>query len=389
MAAPEPAKGALAPSVASWTRPHTPGPLTAEQLASFFAEGYVIVRNLVPASAIAGAQAAVEGLVDGTASRLLAGGKIADGAPGADFPSRLVKLEEQFPGASVLMHKHGVLPAGIASLWSCDALASAAAQVLGPDADVDGHPVWNLRCKVPNCDQSTVPWHQDCAYLDPSARGTLQLTAWVPLVPATVGNGCMQVVRYSHRSGAEAAHECCVGGSWYIQISDGELGKLGAGDAADVVTCEVAPGDVLFLNNLVAHRSLPNTSDGVRWSLDLRWQRAGEPDGFYGIKPTIPLLRPRTPGFAPDWAAWAAGSHQHAALDTVKTAPAVVKAVAEETAPAAGDADPFDTVIGGPWMLRWPITHHNRHSRRFQADQASGKGGLVGWHAAASGGAFG
>ena len=74
------------------------------------------------------------------------------------------------------------------------------------------------------------------------------------------------------------------------------------------------------------------------------------------------------------------------ALAAVKHEPIVV-AAAEAEAPGA--ADPFDTVIGGPWMLRWPITHHNRHTRRFEADQAAGKGGLIGWHAQATGGAFG
>lgn len=194
---------ALCPAVAAWTRPHTPGPLTAEQLASFFADGYVIVRGLVPAAALDGARAAVAGLVDGAAARLQAAGRIADAAPDADFATRLVRLEEQFPGASVLLHKGGVLPPGIAALWAAPALAAVATQVLGADADIDGHPVWNLRCKVPACDQSTVPFHQDSAYLDPSARGTLQLTAWVPLVPATTHNGCMQVIRGSHARGVE------------------------------------------------------------------------------------------------------------------------------------------------------------------------------------------
>lgn len=387
-AVPEP--GDLAPHVAAWTQPHTQGPLSPEQLSQFFKEGYVVVRGIVPPAAIAGAVTAVEGLVDSCANKLVAAGKITDAAVKEPFPTRLVRIEEQFPGASVLMHKMGILPPGVAGLWSCDELSAVARQVLGQDADIDGHPVWNLRCKVPSVQddhQSTVPYHQDCAYLDPSSCGTLQLTAWVPLVPATTENGCMQVIRFSHRTGLEVKHECCVGGSWYIQCAEGSLEGIGAANPDDIITCEVAPGDVLFLNNLIVHRSLTNSSTGVRWSLDLRWQRAGEPDGFYGIKAPIPLIRPRQPGFKPDWAAWAAGSHQQAALAAVKDAPAVAEAAAAEA--PAGAADPFDTVIGGPWMLRWPITHHNRHSRRFEADNAAGGKGVVGWHAAAAGGAFG
>ncbi|CAF4738969.1 unnamed protein product, partial [Rotaria magnacalcarata] len=36
-----------------------------------------------------------------------------------------------------------------------------AQQLLG--RDIAGHPVWNLRTKVPNQEQATVPWHQDTA----------------------------------------------------------------------------------------------------------------------------------------------------------------------------------------------------------------------------------
>ena len=57
---------------------------------------------------------------------------------------------------------------------------------------LSGHPVWNLRTKTPNNEELTVPWHQDNAYLEPSALHALQPTAWVPLIDANVENGCMQ-----------------------------------------------------------------------------------------------------------------------------------------------------------------------------------------------------
>jgi hypothetical protein len=44
------------------------------------------------------------------------------------------------------MHKRGVLPPEVASLWSSETLLNIAKQILGPD--IAGHPVWNLRTKV-------------------------------------------------------------------------------------------------------------------------------------------------------------------------------------------------------------------------------------------------
>ena len=125
-----------------------------------------------------------------------------------------------------------------------------------------------------------MPFHSllhTCADLDEESWATLQVTAWVPLVNTNATNGCMQVVRGAHRSGGTATHACCAGGTWYTEVTPTELeATLGADMGRDVVTCEVPYGSVLLLNNLIPHRSLPNYSRGIRWSLDLRWQRADE-----------------------------------------------------------------------------------------------------------------
>lgn len=45
----------------------------------------------------------------------------------------------------------------------------------------------------------------------------------------------------------------------------------------DIVTCPVPYGGMLLLNNMIPHRSLPNMSKQIRWSLDL--------DGRHRITP--------------------------------------------------------------------------------------------------------
>jgi len=67
---------------------------------------------------------------------------------------------------------------------------------------------------------------------------------------------------------------------------------------------------VLFINNLIPHRSLDNVSDGVRWSLDLRWQDAALPNAFHGLKPSLVLSKHGDARYRPDWAAWAGDSRQ-------------------------------------------------------------------------------
>lgn len=53
-------------------------------------------------------------LVDDVAKELHAAGRIRDPCADADFFTRLTKIEAQFPSASVLLHKRGVLPPAVA-----------------------------------------------------------------------------------------------------------------------------------------------------------------------------------------------------------------------------------------------------------------------------------
>ena len=75
--------------------------------------------------------AAVRRTVDRVAQALHKAGKISDLCEGAGFFERLTLLERQFPSASVLVHKQGVLPPEIAALWTSPQLMSAARQFLG------------------------------------------------------------------------------------------------------------------------------------------------------------------------------------------------------------------------------------------------------------------
>ena len=209
------------------------------------------------------------------------------------------------------------------------------------------------------------------------------------------------MLAYGHRSGLEAKHECCVGGSWYISIADGELERLGCDMKRDAVLCEVQPGDVLFINNLIPHRSLTNVSNGIRWSLDLRWQLPDLPNGFYGIKPCLRLTDSTDPAYVPDWSAWANDDRQAKQLAAAMAMPEVATQItAEGTAAAAATSfptnqpqqqhqhvdDEFDSAIAGPWMGRWRMVNHNKHTERYALDRVNG--GST-WHGIATGGAFG
>lgn len=362
--------------VASWRTEYRPlGALTEAQHTQFFDQGWVIMHDVVPHDVLQAAVKSVEALVDEVAERLYAMGKITDLCKDSDFHTRLIRLDEQYTHTNVLLHKNGLLPKGIQDVWSHPNLMAIATQILGEGQDIVGHPVWNLRCKTPeklSSGQATVPWHQDNSYLDEECWDKLQVTAWVPLLDATVENGCMQVVRGGHLSGVTANHACCVGGTWYTEVLPEEIeATLGCDMKNDIVDCEVPFGSVLLLNNLIPHRSLPNYSKGVRWSLDLRWQRGGEPNGFHGLKDSCLMKRGNLPISAfdgtVDWGSWAQEDRtvaQHQSL-TDKQRELVQAAGVSEGRYNAEEPE-LDTTIVGPWMHKWDMIHHNRHTAKLE-----------------------
>ena len=121
------------------------------------------------------------------------------------------------------------------------------------------------------------PWHQDNGVVLPEADETDMLTVWVPLTNAFREHGCIEVVAGSHRDGL--LHHCLFKGvGHFIRDQDLALDR--------VVTAETKRGDVLFMHRRTCHSSLPNVSEQVRISFDLRYSPTGQPTG-----------RPLFPGF--------------------------------------------------------------------------------------------
>ncbi len=76
---------------------------------------------------------AVNVCVDMLAEKLYNGGKIKDKCEKAGFYERLILLEQQFKGATVLFHKLGYFPVGFRNLWTNERLLNVVEQLIGPD----------------------------------------------------------------------------------------------------------------------------------------------------------------------------------------------------------------------------------------------------------------
>lgn len=327
-----------------------PGQLPENLIRQFFEEGYVIVDKFFELPELDACREAINQQVDNLANLLHRGGKIKNLYKEYGFFERLTKIEAEFPGANIILHKQGSLPQAFRDVWANPRLLNVVEQLIGPD--ILGHPVWNLRTKTPNNQASTVPWHQDSGYLDNRSYEVLQVTAWIPLLDANRDNGCMEVAAKGHLSGKVATHTCCWGDTWYIMLAEEEMEKtLGVDLKKDVVLCPVPYGGMLLINNMIPHRSLNNASNVIRWSLDLRWQRPDKPVGFYDLKGGVLMRTKEQPDLQIDWESFDSVERHVAARANV-----------EDTRP---EEDEFDTTIQGPWMKKWEMVHRNRHTARL------------------------
>ena len=112
-----------------------------------------------------------------------------------------------------------------------------------------------------------------------------------------------------------------------------------------------------------------------------------EPSGFYNLKEPILMIKKGDPNYKPDWSNWGKDDRQikqlQAAMSDPEVAVEVQKAVSIESESAAPTApvDPFSTVIAGPWMGRWEMFNHNKHTDQFKRDRETG--GTT-WHSEAA-----
>ncbi|MDQ3327322.1 MAG: phytanoyl-CoA dioxygenase family protein [Chloroflexota bacterium] len=171
------------------------------------------------------------------------------------------------------------LSAAVFDLLRNPRLLDAVEAIIG--SEIYSNPIQHVRIKPPEqllgAGQregltTKTGWHQDQGVALPEADASDILTVWVAITDATEENGCLCVVPRSHR--ADLITHCR-----NKEIPDSMVGT-------DPVPVPMRQGSALLMHRRTQHSSLPNTSDDIRWSFDLRYQPLGQPTG-----------RPMFPGF--------------------------------------------------------------------------------------------
>ena len=136
------------------------------------------------------------------------------------------------------------------------AILDRVACILGPDLVL-----WQSNFFMKEPGEKEYPWHQDANYwpIEPP----INVSAWIAIDPATVENGCVQVIPGSHRKHvphipADAAHQ-------FPEQADPEFV-----DADKAVYMELEAGQFFLFSERMLHHSDANRSDRPRTGLAVR-----------------------------------------------------------------------------------------------------------------------
>ena len=266
--------------------------ITSVDLEQFERDGYLMVPAAIDATRwIEPVMQEYEEVLDRLAAELFAAGRIGSRHDDLPFEQRFVEIcaethetnaqyfDFSLPQANVRHETpmwHG--PA-VFELLRCPGLLDLVEHFIGPE--IFSNPVQHVRIKAPESREPRDPvsgalkmgatsWHQDNGVVLPEADETQMLTVWFPLRRAGVEHGCLQVVPGSHRRGLL---DHCPGGPGGLEVPE----RVASRERA--VALPMEPGDVLFVHKLTLHSSLPNVSDEVRISFDLRYNPVGQPTG--------------------------------------------------------------------------------------------------------------
>jgi phytanoyl-CoA hydroxylase len=247
--------------------------LSPAEIKQFHEEGYVIVQDVLKESDLAPVIAAINEFVDQRANQLLAEGEISELHENESFERRYASIycqsKEIGKNMDIYQWRHPALFAFLRNENLLDVVSS----LLGDE--ITCNPIQHLRAKMPYESKGSepeyfqnVPWHQDAGVTLEEADNSDIITFWLPLVDAVAETGCMEIIPGAYKLG-HLDHQA-EGGTSIVKESMPNL-------PAKLAPCP--KGGIVIMNKYTPHKGTANRSDIVRWSIDLRYQRTGEPTG--------------------------------------------------------------------------------------------------------------
>ena len=254
--------------------------LTQSQIDKFHEEGYLQLDNVLAPEDLNPVIWEFEGIIDRRARKLYAEGKITSLHERELFDRRIALLAEEAKSLTDGLSPSFTKGAAIFYLMRNPKILNFIESLVGPE--ILCHPTHVVRPRMRDDTHMygyrysgrRIPWHQDAGVLRPEGDNTLLVTAWIPFTEATMKNSCLAVIPGSHKHGLcyhETVNKPPIVSAYTIPEEKLPLGKP--------KPLPIKPGGFLLFNNFICHSSMPNASDSIRWSVDLRYQDLSKPTG--------------------------------------------------------------------------------------------------------------
>ena len=230
-------------------------------------DGFVVLKDIIDDRDLNPIRNFIKAKVDAYSRELYTEGKLSSHYEDEPFERRYAAICQAL---DILPRNwsFGMFGREFYDLYNLPGVLDVLRLLLGPEVSNIGTPA--LRTKLPGSVITSFPWHQDSQYLDQSTIGKKEkhtgglhmVTVWVPLVEATIENGCCWVIPGSHRWGLLDGAR---GADSNVRMEE-DVETRGT-----PVPIPLKPGGALFMTNLCVHTSKVNTTQKSRWSIDFRY----------------------------------------------------------------------------------------------------------------------
>ncbi len=220
----------------------TPRLLSAAQVEQYHRDGYVLVEDVIDETTVDELRAAID-----------------------EHEAAAENFLRQLPDQTMFIAVADKITFTVHLVTRCEparqfahhpALVDICHDLVGPDVRL----YWDQAVYKKPEPHREFPWHQDngYAFVEPQQY----LTCWVPLIDATVDNGCPWVMPGLHLQGT-LVHDATPVGFQCLHDSTG------------AVPVEARAGSVVVFSSLTPHRTGPNVTDATRKSYIVQYAPSG------------------------------------------------------------------------------------------------------------------
>ena len=170
----------------------------------FAEDGYLVVEAALNTEDLAPLIAVISDVVDRRAHELFNAGTISDVYENMPFERRWSAILQECGRENEVFGWHTlVFSEALFDLITHPKVLDVVETLIGCEIQFNGD-FW-VRPKLPNEKLTTLPWHQDSAYM-PDTENDIHLTVWLPLVDVQTENGALQFLPGSHTAGLQTYH---------------------------------------------------------------------------------------------------------------------------------------------------------------------------------------